>query len=178
MSDLAKDGVYVGRVLDAPVSSRMKTRRATQYTSAGEGGTDYPMNRRRFMAMTLGLSALLPGRLLASRPTDAQREPEAILLQTSPVAGFQYHDGERVWHWLAVGQNVLLSREPENPYDGRAIAIVWQGRKIGYVPRAENAVAAGMLDRGETLLATISRRRQSDNPWERLAIDIALKPRA
>ena len=178
MSGLARDDVYVGRVLAAPLSSGMKTRRAMRYTSAGEGGREYPVNRRRFMAATLGLSALLPGRLLTSRPTDERREPEAVLLQTSPVAGFQHHDGERVWRRLAIGQSVLLLREPENPYDGRAIAIVWQGRKIGYVPRAENTVAAGMLDRGETLLATISRRRQSDNPGERLAIDIALKPRA
>ncbi|WP_225894795.1 HIRAN domain-containing protein [Leptolyngbya sp. O-77] len=96
------------------------------------------------------------------------------LLQTSPVAGFQYYDGEKVWKNLAVGDAVRLVREPDNKHDEYAIEVYWQGRKLGYVPRVANRTLAQMLDRGETLTAQIANRQSTDNPWERLEIEIGL----
>ena len=62
-----------------------------------------------------------------------------ILLQDSPLAGFQYHAGKAVWPQLRVGDALTLVREPDNAHDARAVRVEWQGRKIGYVPRRENA---------------------------------------
>lgn len=45
-----------------------------------------------------------------------------ILVQSSPLAGFQYHAGAELWGELKVGDALTLTREPDNPFDeiGRA----------------------------------------------------------
>lgn len=60
----------------------------------------------------------------ASPPPPA---PVAYLLLAAPVAGFQYHQGPAVWHQMRAGDFLELRREPENPYDKRAIALYWPG---------------------------------------------------
>lgn len=104
------------------------------------------MERRNFLRMIAEVAGLLalPAPALA-------RAPRSVLLQVSPVAGFQYHEGERLWPDLAESDALALVREPENPYDSRAVRVDWRGRKLGYVPRVENTAIAQMLDRGERL---------------------------
>jgi hypothetical protein len=57
---------------------------------------------------------------------------------------------------------------------GDAVAVYFKTKKLGYVPRAENRVVAQMLDRGEYLEANISELWASENPWERILINITL----
>jgi HIRAN domain len=90
------------------------------------------------------------------------------LLQFSPAAGFQYHEGEAVWHCMRTGDPLCLVREPRNRFDERAVRLEWQGEKIGYVPARDNAAVAQLLDRDECLDAVITRMAESRNPWERL----------
>jgi HIRAN domain len=90
------------------------------------------------------------------------------LLQVSPAAGFQYHEGETVWHLMRAGDPLCLVREPRNRFDERAVRLEWQGEKIGYVPARDNAAVAQLLDRDECLDAVITRMADSRNPWERL----------
>lgn len=102
----------------------------------------------------------------------ATRPP--LLLQTSPLAGFQYHQGEACWPELREGARLALVREPDNRYDTRAIRVDWQGLKLGYVPRAENATLASLMDRGHVLEARILALRGSPDPWQRVALEIYL----
>jgi hypothetical protein len=44
-----------------------------------------------------------------------------------------------------------LKLEPDNPYDHRAIAVYWNGYKMGYVPRKDNKVLYNLLKDGHTL---------------------------
>ncbi len=90
------------------------------------------------------------------------------------MAGFEHHRGERVWTALREGAPLALARELANPYDPRAVRIDWNGQKLGYVPRAENAAVAQMLDRGERLEAVISRLQSSGGPWGRVRVAIWL----
>ncbi|SEP71428.1 HIRAN domain-containing protein [Devosia sp. YR412] len=39
-----------------------------------------------------------------------------------------------------------LVREPSNPHDGNAIAVIIEGRKVGYVARAEAKAISKMID--------------------------------
>ena len=78
-----------------------------------------------------------------------------ILLQDSPLAGFQYHAGKTLWPQMQVGDALTLVREPDNSHDARAVRVEWKGHKIGYVPRRENADVARLLDRGQPLTARI-----------------------
>ncbi len=127
------------------------------------------MNRRGFFATITGLGLLpLAGRL------GAQPAPPPLLIQESPLAGFQYHHGDALWPQLHTGQPLALVREPANPYDARAVRIDWNGYKLGYLPRIENTAASQMLDRGERLTGRIVRLRESRNPWERVRVAVEL----
>ncbi|MCC8997625.1 MAG: HIRAN domain-containing protein [Nitrosomonas sp.] len=130
------------------------------------------MSRRAFLQ---SLTALLSGLAL---PAISQAKPERMqwkTLQTSPVAGFQYHQGETLWPQLATGQPLTLVREPGNRFDQRAVRIDWQGEKLGYIPAIDNAAISQLLDRGETLSASIAGLKNSKNPWERIEVEVRWK---
>lgn len=68
------------------------------------------MLRRQFFRSFLALAGLLPGASIA-RPAQTR----AILLQTSPVAGFQYHAGETPWPLLCEGHALDLTSSANRP---------------------------------------------------------------
>ncbi len=133
------------------------------------------MSRRVFLQslMTLLGGLALPA-ITQTKPDSPFKPPETDwkTLQVSSVAGFQYYQGETLWPQLATGQRVTLIRETGNPYDKRAVRIDWQGEKLGYIPRIDNAAVAQLMDRGETLSALITGLQNSDNPWERIAVEV------
>jgi len=104
----------------------------------------------------------------------AQEAPGGVrlLVQSAPLAGFRYHAAEEVWHELRVGDALRLEREPDNPHDPNAIAVTWRGRKLGYVPRRDNAALAWGLDRGAPLQARISRLAPHPNPARRIEFEV------
>jgi hypothetical protein len=130
------------------------------------------MSRRLFLervAALIGISIAAPvARAAVLRKVELQR---------SPVAGFQYHQGEAIWPLLMVGASLSLVREPGNAYDPRAVRVDWQGQKLGYVPRMDNAAASHLLDAGHVLHAEIVTLRDSDNPWDRVEFAIFLADR-
>ncbi len=97
-----------------------------------------------------------------------------ILLQDSPLAGFQYHAGKALWPQMRAGDALALVREPDNPHDARAVRVEWRGHKIGYVPRRENADVARLLDRGQALSARIVRLAEVRDPWARVRFEILI----
>lgn len=130
------------------------------------------MNRRLFLeriAALVGISVAAP----AARAAASRR----VELQRSPVAGFQYHQGEAIWPSLTVGALLSLVREPGNAHDPRAVRVDWQGQKLGYVPRIDNAAVSHLLDAGHVLHAEIVTLRDSDNPWDRVEFAIFLVDR-
>jgi hypothetical protein len=98
-----------------------------------------------------------------------------MLVQSSPIAGFRYHAAAEVWSDLRVGDALELSREPENPHDASAVSVSWRGRKLGYVPKRENAALAWGLDRGEPLQARISRLADHPNPSRRIEFEVFIE---
>ncbi len=101
-----------------------------------------------------------------------QAETVKLLVQSSPLAGFQYHAGKVLWERMAVGDTLSLIREPDNPHDARAVRVEWQGVQLGYLPRAENDAVAAALDRGERVAARIAALVDHKNPWRRMRIDV------
>lgn len=126
------------------------------------------MNRRTFFGGLFGTI----GAVVAAPVVVA--DSRSVVIQESPVAGFQFHQGEAAWPSLFTGAPLALRREPYNPHDADAVAVYFKTKKLGYVPRAENRVVAQMLDRGEYLEASISELWASENPWERILINITL----
>jgi len=126
------------------------------------------MNRRGFLGSLLRGAGFV---LLAPAVTLGADSTRRVLLQQSPVAGFQYYEGERIFARLREGMALRLLREPENQYDKRAVAVYAGRSKLGFVPRLDNAAISQMLDRGELLSARIVRLEQSSNPWDRVRFE-------
>jgi len=95
-----------------------------------------------------------------------------ILVQSSPLAGFQYHAGAAVWDEMKVGDALRLAREPDNPHDSNAVRVSWRGQQLGYLPRAENGAVAAEMDRGGSIEARIAKLRNHRNPWQRVLIEV------
>lgn len=105
----------------------------------------------------------------------AQADSVRLLVQSSPLAGSQYYALGVYWLELKVGDRLELIREPENRHDPQAIRIEWRGHKLGYVPRAENREIAAALDRGDKLVASISRLTEHPNPWRRVEFEVFIE---
>jgi hypothetical protein len=108
-----------------------------------------------------------------AQPLQAQLAAH-ILLQDSPLAGFQYHAGKSLWPRMQVGDALALIREPDNRFDANAVRVEWQGQKIGYVPRRENADVARFMDSGQNLEARIARLAEVRDPWSRVRFEILI----
>jgi hypothetical protein len=126
------------------------------------------MKRRTFFRRLFGSL----GAAVASPPTGA--EDRSVLIQESPIAGFQFHRGDAIWASLGVGEELALLRESSNAHDPDAVAVYFGEEKLGYVPRGDNRAIAQMLDRGENLEARISKLLLEGDPWERIRITISL----
>ena len=112
------------------------------------------------------------GLLLALLATGVGAQEVTLVVQSSPLAGFRYHAAAEVWDELRVGDRLELARERDNPYDANAVSVSWRGRKLGYVPRYENAALAWGLDRGAPLVARISRLAPEARPSRRLEFEV------
>jgi hypothetical protein len=117
-------------------------------------------------------AALTLAAALAVAGTDAHAQTVKLLVQSSPLAGFRYHEASAAWPELRVGDRLDLVREPDNAYDANAVRVEWRGRKLGYVPRAENRALAWAMDRGETVTARISRLQEHRNPRLRIEFEV------
>jgi hypothetical protein len=139
------------------------------------------MSRRLFLqSLTvlfgeITLTAMAQAKPESPSPLSSKPHTDWKTLQVSPVAGFQYYQGETLWQQLATGHGVRLIREPDNRFDHRAVRIDWQGEKLGYIPAKDNAAVAQLMDRGETLSALITGLKKSNNPWERIAVEVRWK---
>lgn len=122
----------------------------------------------RFARLALALGLLL------GVSASATAETVKILVQSSPLAGSQFYAVAEVWPQIRLGDRLTLIREPENRHDRKAVRVEWQGRQLGYVPRAENHAVARALDDGEKLEARVSRLREDPDPWRRVEFEVFL----
>ncbi len=119
------------------------------------------------------LREILRGVLLTcvlAAPAAAQQM--RILVQTSPLAGFQYYGGKILWDDMREGDRLALVREPDNRHDPFAVRVEWRGAKLGYLPRSDNRDVAEEMDRGTPIAGRIGRLTTDRNPWKRLRVDV------
>lgn len=123
--------------------------------------------------MRSALSLLLSLLLLLSAVAGAQEV--RLVVQSSPLAGWRYAEAAEVWPELRIGEPLDLVREADNPHDANAVRVQWRGRKLGYVPRRQNAAIAWGLDSGAPLRARVSRMTEHANPAKRLEFEVFLE---
>ena len=98
-----------------------------------------------------------------------------LLVQSSPLAGYRYGEGAALWPLLQRGDALELVREADNPHDPNAVRVDWRGRRLGYVPRRDNAALAWGLDRGTPLRARVSRLVEHPNPARRIEFEVYIE---
>ena len=119
---------------------------------------------------SLAILALLALTLL--QPVRAAAQQVRLLVQSSPLAGFNYHQAPGVWQQMRVGDPLRLEREPDNVHDAQAIRVEWRGHKLGYVPRTQNEALSWAMDRGENMDARVSRLQPHGNPRQRIEFEV------
>lgn len=127
--------------------------------------------KRTWIRLCLLLALVAGGDAWAQQPVaDAK-----VYLQNSRLAGFRYHEGRKLWSRMRIGDELDLIREPDNPYDANAVRVEWQGHKIGYVPRAENAALARFMDRTQRARARITALPKERPRGRRIEFDVYLE---
>lgn len=116
----------------------------------------------------LRLAAILA--LLMAAPACAA--DARIIVQQSPLAGFQYYEGKDIWSMMRVGDSLQLAREPQNPHDANAVRVLWRNEMLGYIPRRENSDVARQMDRGAPVKARIVKLNEARNPWQRIEFEV------
>ena len=96
----------------------------------------------------------------------------SIIVQQSPLAGFQYYDGKARWDEMKPGDVLTLVRERDNVNDANAVRVEWNGSRLGYIPRRENADVARQMDRGAPVKARIVKLTEARNPWQRVLFEV------
>jgi len=116
-------------------------------------------------------------RTILSRRADQGNAPALgrhITIQRTTLSGFRHYDAPRLW--LALQPNALLTlqREHDNPYDADAVALLWRGHKLGYLPQRENLVVARLLDKARSLSARIVRLAPDAERNARIGIKVLM----
>jgi len=127
-----------------------------------------PASRRGLLKVIATFFAAAPAiPALASRTRHPGRR--LSVLETR-IAGFAYYRGQECLPNIQAGDRLLLSREPGNPHDHKAVEVFWRGRKIGYVPHSHNVALAKLMDGHERVDAQVV--RLLDRPREPLEFSV------
>ena len=98
-----------------------------------------------------------------------------IFLFDTHVSGTSYVAGiEELEPHINTGDKLDFFREPDNPYDKRAIVIKnTNGVKIGYVPKADNMIFSRLMDAGKLLFGRIT-LKEMQGKWLKVEIKVFL----
>jgi len=93
------------------------------------------------------------------------------------LAGFTYWDGLEVFDQLKHGTKVRLVAEPDNPYDNEAVAVYFEDKKLGYVPKNRNAEISKFLFFGyeDIFEAMINRVSPDHHPEAQMGVLVKLR---
>lgn len=99
-----------------------------------------------------------------------------IYLFDTHVAGTSYIENlDQLEPSLTSSQKLNFFREPQNPYDSKAIVIrTEEGSKIGYVPRSDNLIFSRLMDAGKLLFGRITSTEKSGQ-WLKIYIKVFLQ---
>ena len=94
-----------------------------------------------------------------------KHEPDRYIRKRLTIAGSSYCDPS-VLEKLTVGACFDLVAEPDNPHDRNAVMLLWNGRKIGYVPKADNLAFVASLRLKRRLYGVITEINTDTSPTQ------------
>ncbi len=105
-------------------------------------------------------------------PVNSLLADRLIKIYDNYVAGLRYYRFDRLKSHISTGAVLQLVREKQNKYDAFAVAVYFQGEKLGYLPAYENVVLSNLLDSGVDLKAFVSQIDPTAACFNALAIAV------
>jgi hypothetical protein len=101
---------------------------------------------------------------------------QEIFLIEVHIAGTTYISNiDELEEKITVGTKLNFYREPENPYDDKAIIIKdVDGNKLGYVPRKNNEILSRLMDAGKLLYGIVLEKNKIGE-WVKIQMQVFLK---
>ncbi len=89
-----------------------------------------------------------------------------LFLAYQMIVGTRFNGGaDVILSELNPGEKISLVREPDNPYDKRAIMVIDEDeRKVGYIPRHQNSILSSLMDAGKYVYGIVAEPRERDVP--------------
>lgn len=87
--------------------------------------------------------------------TASELQVESINLLCTEITGLRFHEYARHAHHIQVGDELTLVREHLNAFDNFAIAVYYEGDKIGYAAKENNQMLSRMLEHDVALEAFV-----------------------
>lgn len=116
---------------------------------------------------------LIASVVIGKLPLSMTKDFRKIYLLQCFVAGFRHYEGINFIDKMKEGDLLELVREAANSYDTCAIALLWQGKKIGFIPASINEMLSYLLDaEALSLFAVITHLEKESQPWENVAIAV------
>ena len=93
------------------------------------------------------------------------------------IAGFKFYDGALVLNKLKVGQKLKMRTERDNPHDPEAVVLRLKDKKLGYVPRPENALISQLSYYGHkgVLEARVLQVDPERDPWHQVRVGLYVR---
>ena len=93
------------------------------------------------------------------------------------IAGFTYWDGCRAFPELKIGKSLKLIREENNKFDPYAVAIYYEGYKLGFVPQGNNQMICQFIELGYADIFDVRVQRLSPDahPEKQVGVVVFLK---
>lgn len=117
------------------------------------------------------------GMVIAKDPCNPGRKIKVTLLHTY-IAGYQYYKKDHIEARLRHGDKLSLKREPDNPFDTKAVVILSGAEKLGYLPADINSVIAGLMDQDLPVEAEVLEINPENKDRERIIVKALLKVEA
>lgn len=119
------------------------------------------------------LKNLIASVAIGKLPLSLTKDFRKIYLLQCFAAGFRHYEGMNMLENMKEGDLLELVREPDNSYDACAIALHWQGKKIGFIPASINEMLSFLLDaEALSLFAVITHLEKESQPWENVAVAV------
>lgn len=143
--------------------------------SAEQSRRTFIKNAGSVIAVTAasGLTGFKPGVALAGLPKPFIQQ---IHLMDVHIAGTSYiPEIEDRLGGLVIGARLNFSREADNKFDPKAIAVSNEvGEKIGFIPRDQNAVLANLMDAGKLIYGTVLEMEELGS-WNKITMQVFLE---
>ena len=97
-----------------------------------------------------------------------------VLLEDAHIAGTTHvKDIARIAEQIQEGQELVLERDTGNTQDAWAIRVLFNGKKVGFVPADRNEVLARLMDGGKKLSATVTGKELLGS-WHKIHMEVYL----